>query len=68
MEEEIRERQMRPKKKKIKRHREAAGWLREPSQAGEKRLLEQRDAQQRLQEPQEQGSPDWQTGTKWRGE
>lgn len=32
MEEEIRERQMRPKKKKkIKRHREAAGWLREPS-------------------------------------
>lgn len=33
-----------------------------------KRLLEQRDAQQRLQEPQEQGNPDWQTGTKWRGE
>lgn len=41
----------------------------EETQAGrDKRLVEQRDAQQQLQEPLEQGSPDWKTGTKWRGE
>lgn len=38
-------------KKKIKRHKQAVRWLRKPSQAGEKRLLKQRDAQQQLQEP-----------------
>lgn len=50
MEEEIKETPMRPKKKKITRHRQAVGWLRKPRK-GEKRLLEQRDPQQQHQEP-----------------